>query len=76
MYTKEPIWSCIAGCLVVSNTAWLHLSLERLLLSQFVMELYLLNRGFTALPPSPFSSFRALVLWQHRERRKANRKKA
>lgn len=33
-HTKEPIWSCVAGCLVVSNTAWSHLSLRRLLLSE------------------------------------------
>lgn len=67
MHTKEPIWPCIAGCLVVLNTAWFHLSPERLLLSEFVMELYLSSGGFTAVPPSPFSSVTALVPWQHRE---------
>lgn len=39
-HTEESIWSCIAGCLVMSNTAWFHLSQERLL-SKSVRELYL-----------------------------------
>lgn len=66
-HTKEPIWSCIAGCLVVSNTAWFHLSPRRLLLSEFVVELELLNGGFTATPPSLHSSLAVFLLWQHRK---------
>lgn len=66
-HTKEPIWSCIAGCLVVSNTAWFHLSPQRLLLSEFVVELELLNGGFTAIPFSLHSSLAVFLLWQHRK---------
>lgn len=61
MQTKEPIWSCIAGCLGVSNTAWFCLSLERLLLSKLVTELCLLNRDFTALPFLLFHSSAAVA---------------
>lgn len=74
-HAEECIWSCTVGCLVMSNTAWFHLSQERLL-SKPVMELYLLSGGFTAVPPPSSSSFTALELWQCREwgqgRRKVN----
>lgn len=72
-HTEECIWSCTVGCLVMSNTAWIHLSQERLL-SKPVMELYLLSGGFTAVPPSSSSSFTALELWQCREWGKGRRK--